>query len=287
MVILIFGNKYFNDFPNLVIVVHVLVEDGEEGVPLEGGWDGVDLWEQTLVGEVGVLDVLGQPVLDEVGHLLSDGDLCALHGVHQAQVPQPVVGNVVLVVPDGGEESLLGAEVLVVESLQLVPQLLVVPVRLNVPDDVEKPDVLIVHLCVRLLVTDGEAGFPDVRFGNNVVSPEVELSTVGKVRVLDMLSQPVLGLVSDLLGDGQVGGLELGLEVVVLEVVAVAVVALHPAELSLLVVEVHPQLGLAEGVLLSVGGVIAALTDAVKQHLIRNTFQIEITKCYRVDALKS
>ena len=157
-----------------MIVVHVLVEDSEEGVPLEGGWDGVDLWEQALVGEVGVLDVLSQPVLDEVGHLLRDWDLCAQHGVHQPQVPLPVVSNVMLVVPDGGEEGLLSTEVFVVEGLQAVPQLLVVKVGLHVPDNVEKPDVLVVHL----LVTDGI------------------------VTVLDVLSEPVLGLVGCLLGDG-------------------------------------------------------------------------------------
>ena len=44
------------------------------------------------------------------------------------------------------------------------------------------------------------------------MSPEVELSTVGKVGVLDVLSQPVLGFVNGFLGDGQVRRLELGLE---------------------------------------------------------------------------
>merc|ERR1719228_2600464 len=72
---------------NLVILIHVLVENCKEGVPLEGRWDGVNLWEKASVCEVGVLDVLSQPVLDEVGHLLGDWDLCTLHGVHQAQVP--------------------------------------------------------------------------------------------------------------------------------------------------------------------------------------------------------
>ena len=60
---------------------------------------------------------------------------------------------------------------------------------------------------------------------------------------------------------------------VVFEVVAVAVVALHFAELHLLVVEVHPQLGLAEGELLSIGRVVAALPNTVKQHLVWNSFQ--------------
>merc|ERR1719228_155727 len=184
---------------NLVILVHVLVEDCKEGVPLEGRWDGVNLWEKASVCEVGVLDVLSQPVLDEVGHLLRDWDLCTLHGVHQTQVSLSVVSNVMLVVPNGSEEGLLGTEVLVVESLQAVPQLLVVTVGLHVPDNVEKPDVFVVHL----LVTDGKAILPDVRIGNNIVSPEVELSTVGKVGVLDVLSEPVLGLVGRLLGDGQ------------------------------------------------------------------------------------
>ena len=86
-------------------------------------------------------------------------------------------------------------------------------------------------------------------------------------RVLDVLSQPVLCLVSNLSGQGKVGGLELGLEVVVLEVVAVAVVALNLAELSLLVVKVHPQLRLAEGVLLCVGRVLCRFSDAVKENL--------------------
>ena len=259
---------------DLVILVHVLVENCKEAIPLEGGWDGVNLWEKALVCKVGVLDVLSQPVLDEVGHLLRDWDLCAQHGVHQPQVPLPVVSNVMLVVPDGGEEGLLSTEVFVVEILRLVPQLLVVTVGLHVPDNVKKGDVFVVHL----LVTDGKAILPDVRVGNNIVSPEVELSTVGKVGVLDVLSEPVLGLVGRLLGDWQLRGLELGLEIVMFEVVAVAVVALHPAELALLVVEVHPQLGLAEGSLLSVGWVVAALPDTVEQHLRRKTFERDLTK---------
>ena len=105
-----------------------------------------------------------------------------------------------------------------------------------------------------------------------------EKALVCKVGVLDVLSQPVLCLVSNLSGQGKVGGLELGLEVVVLEVVAVTVVALHPAELTLLVVEVHPQFGLAEGSLLSVGRVIAALSDTVKQHLRGKTFQTDLAE---------
>ena len=68
---------------------------------------------------------------------------------------------------------------------------------------------------------------------------------------------------------------------VVLKVVAIAVVALHFAELHLLVVEVHPQLGLAEGILLGIGRVVAALTDTVKQHLIRKSFQTDLTTCTR------
>ena len=86
----------------------------------------------------------------------------------------PKISNVMLVVPDGGEEGLLSTEVFVVEGLQAVPQLLVVKVGLHVPDNVKKPDVLVVHL----LVTDGI------------------------VTVLDVLSEPVLGLVGRLLGDG-------------------------------------------------------------------------------------
>ena len=97
---------------------------------------------------------------------------------------------------------------LIVELLRLVPQLLVVTVGLHIPDNVEKPDVFVVHL----LVTDSKAIVPDVRIGNNIVSPKVELSTVGKVGVLDMLSEPILGFVGSLLGDGQVRRLELGLE---------------------------------------------------------------------------
>ena len=168
----------------------------------------MDDWEKASVFEVRVLDVLSQPVLDEVGHLLGDWDLCTLHGVHQAQVPLPMVSNVMLVVPDGSEECFLSPEVLVVESHRLVPQLLVVTVGLHIPDNVEKPDVFVVHL----LVTDSKAIVPDVRFGNNIVSPEMELSTVGKVGVLDVLSEPVLGFVNGLLRDGQMRRLELGLE---------------------------------------------------------------------------
>ena len=168
----------------------------------------MDHWEKAPVLEVRILDVLSQPVLDEVGHLLGDRNLCTLHCVHQAHVPLPMVSNVMLVVPDGSEECLLGFEVLAVEIHRLVPQLLVVTVGLHIPDNVEKPDVFVVHL----LVTDSKAIVPDVRIGNNIVSPEVELSTVGKVGVLDVLSEPVLGFVNCLLGDGQVRRLELGLE---------------------------------------------------------------------------
>ena len=103
----------------------------------------------------------------------------------------------------------------------------------------------------------------------NVVSSAVELATVGKVVVFDVLGQPVLGRVRRLLGEGKVGRLELGLEDVVLEVVTVAVVALDFAELHILVVEVLPELGLAERVLLSVGRVVSTLADTVKWHLVR------------------
>ena len=92
----------------------------------------------------------------------------------QVLMIMPMISNVMLVVPDGGEEGLLNTEVFVVEGLQAVPQLLVLKVGLHVPDNVEKPDVLVVHL----LVTDGI------------------------VTVLDVLSEPVLGLVGRLLGDG-------------------------------------------------------------------------------------
>ena len=97
---------------------------------------------------------------------------------------------------------------LIVELLRLVPQLLVVTISLHIPDNVEKTNMFVVHL----LVTNGKAILPDVRVGNNIVFPEVELSTVGKVGVLDMLSEPILGFVGSLLGDGQVRRLELGLE---------------------------------------------------------------------------
>ena len=248
-----------------MIGVHLWIVDREESVPLEGVWDRVGLRHQASVREVGVLDVLGQPVLDELGHLLSDGNLSTFHSVHQTQVPQPVVGDVVLVVLDRGEESLLGPEVLVVEVLQTVPELLVVAVRLHIPHDVKEADVLIVHL----LNTNSKARVPNIRVRNHVVSSQMELSTVGKVGVLDVLRKPVLGLVGHLGGEGKVGGLELGLEVVVLEVVPVAVVALDLAELALLVVEVHSQLGLAEGVLLGIGGVLSTLPDAVKEDLCK------------------
>ena len=91
--------------------------------------------------------------------------------------------------------------------------------------------------------------------------------TYSKVSILDVLCQPVLGFVSNLSWKRKVGRLELRLEVVVLEVVAVAVVALDLAELSLLVVKVHPQLGLAECVLLCIGRVLCRFSDAVKENL--------------------
>ena len=163
--------------------IHFWVVYGKEGVPLEGVGDWMGLGHQASVREVSILDVLGQPVLDEVGHLLSDGNLGTLHGVHQTQMPQPVVCNVVLVVLDCGEESLFSPEVFVVEILQAVPKLLVVSVRLDVPDNVEEADVLIIHL----LHTNCKALIPDVRVRNHIVSSQVKPSTIlGKfVSVLD------------------------------------------------------------------------------------------------------
>ena len=99
-----------------MIGVHLWIVDRKESVPLEGVWDRVGFGHQASVREVGVLDVLGQPVLDELGHLLGDGNLSTFHSVHQTQVPQPVVGDVVLVVLDRGEESLLSPEMLVVQG---------------------------------------------------------------------------------------------------------------------------------------------------------------------------
>ena len=235
-------------------------------VPLEGGWDRVNHRKKASVCEIGILDVLCQPVLDVLSHLLGDRELGVLHSIHQAQMPMPVVSYVVLVVADGGEESLLSFKVLLVDGHQLVPHLLVVAISLHISDNVEKPNVFVIHL----LVIHFEALVPDVRIRDDIVSSQVQLPLVGKVSVLDMLSQPVLGHVCGLLWDWQLGGLELGLEQVVLEVVAVAEVALHFAELHLLVVKVHPQLALAEGVLLSIGRVVTALPDTVKQHLTRN-----------------
>ena len=154
--------------------IHFWVVHGKEGVPLEWVGDWVGLGHQASVREVSILDVLGQPVLDKLGHLLGDGNLCTLHGVHQTQMPQPVVCNVVLVVLDCGEESLLSPEVLVVEILQALPKLLVVSVRFNIPDNVEEADVLIIHL----LHTNCKALIPNVRVRNHIVSSQVKFSTI-------------------------------------------------------------------------------------------------------------
>ena len=101
----------------------------------------------------------------------------------------PVVSYVVLVVADGGEESLLSFKVLLVDGHQLVPYLLVVAISLHISDNVEKPNVFVIHL----LVIHFEAFVPDVRIRDDIVSSQVQLPLEGKVSVLDMLSQPVLG----------------------------------------------------------------------------------------------
>ena len=43
----------------LMILVHFLVENCKEGVPLERSWDGVDHREKASVREISILDVLG------------------------------------------------------------------------------------------------------------------------------------------------------------------------------------------------------------------------------------
>merc|ERR1719347_2256512 len=137
-------------------------------------------------------------------------------------------------------------------------------VSLNISDSIKENHMLI----IKLLDVHKERFVPDVRLRNNVVPSNVQFSSVGMVSVLDMGGKPVLGPLNSLWRNRDGSSLELGLEVVVLEVVAMAIIILNFAELLLLIIKVHPELALAVGKDLSISRSLSHSPDAVEQYLV-------------------
>merc|ERR1740128_863932 len=164
----------------LVLIVHVRIKDSKGGIPDEWFRHIVNLGHLSLVGEVSVLNVLCQPVLDELGDFSANGQNCSLDGLHQAQMSLSMVSNVMGIVSNGGEKIFLSGKMLIVQFVQLFP-------------DGSITKVFIIHL----LDVHRESFIPNERVGDNIVSSQEQLASVGVVSVLNMLDKPVLGHVNN------------------------------------------------------------------------------------------
>merc|ERR1719315_339210 len=114
-------------------------------------------------------------------------------------------------------------------------------VSFNVSDSIKKYNMFI----IKLFDINKERLVPHIRIRNNIMSAKKQFSSVGKVCVLDVLGEPVLGPVSHLRGQWDVSFLELCLEVVMLQVMAIAVIVRNLAKFGLFVVKMHTEKSLA------------------------------------------
>ena len=69
--------------------------------------------------------MLGKPVLDELSNFFCYGNNSSFHSFHETQVSASMIGNVMLVIQDGGEHTLLKAEVFVVKIDHPIPDCLI------------------------------------------------------------------------------------------------------------------------------------------------------------------
>ena len=138
--------------------------------------------------------MLGKPVLDELSNFFCYGNNSSFHSFHETQVSASMIGNVMLVIQDGGEHALLKAEVFVVKVDHPIPDSLIFTIGLNIPDGIKESNMFI----IQLLDIDKERFIPNIRVGHDIMSAKEQLSSVGKVSVLDVLGQPVLGPVCHL-----------------------------------------------------------------------------------------
>ena len=183
--------------------------------------------------------MLSKPVLDKLSNFFCDWDNSTLYSVHDAQVSASMLSNIVLVVQDCGKHTLLITEVLIEKNDHFVPDSLIFTVGFNLSDSIKKSNMFI----IKLLYVYKERLIPNIRVRNNIVSTEEQLSSVGKVSVLDVLCQPVFGPGSHLSAEWSVSILELGLEVVMLQVMAITVIVWHLAEFRLFIVKMHAEEG--------------------------------------------
>ena len=186
---------------------------------------------------VGVLDVLGEPLLGPVELLTAHWHLHLLKEDPELVVLQLVLGAGK--VGDLAELALLIVKVVPVQLLQLSQLVGVIRSMGELQGLLEEDSVL----SINLRVVGGKGLIPDIGLGDSVG----KFASVTKVSVLDVLDKPVLGpfdlaLVSRSLDVSQPVA-ELG----VLHLVGLAVVpvnVLGVAELLLLVDEVVPHVGL-------------------------------------------
>merc|ERR1719431_1590124 len=186
----------------LVFVVHVFIKNCKESVPLERLWNRVNFRHFTPVIKICVLDMLSQPVLDKFCDLFRNWSNSSFHSVHDSQVSVSMISNVVSIIRDSAEHSLFITEVFIENMNHVVP---------------------------------------DIRIRNNIMSANKQFSSVGEVCVLDVLGQPVLGPVSHLRGEWDVSFLELCLEVIMFQVMTVAVIVRNLAEFRLFIVKMHAE----------------------------------------------
>merc|ERR1740128_573549 len=248
----------------LVLIVHVRIKDCKRGIPDKWFRHSVNLGHLSLVGEVSVLNVLCQPVLDELGDFSTNGQNCSLDGLHQAQMSLSMVSNVMGIVSDGGEKIFLSGKMLIVQFVQLFPDCSITRVFLHLSGNIKETNMFIIHL----LDVHRESFIPDERVGDNIVSSQEQLASVGVVSVLNMLNKPVFGHVNNFFVNGKLGCLELGLELKMLEVVSLAFIVGDLAEFHLFVVKMTPEQRLAVVIILLVIGVLITFSDAVKQTLV-------------------
>merc|ERR1719431_998265 len=211
----------------LVYVVHVFIKNCKESVPLERLWNGVNFRHFT-------------PVV-KFCDLFSNWSNSTFHSVHDSQVSVSMIGNVVSIIRDSTEHSLFIAEVFVENMNHVVPDCLIFTVSFTCSDRIKKYNMFV----IKFLDIDKERLVPHIRIRNNIMSAKKQFSSVGKVCVLDVLCQPVLGPVSHIRGEWDVSFLELCLEVIMFQVMAIAVIVRNLAEFRLFVVKVHTEKSLA------------------------------------------
>ena len=170
--------------------------------------------------------MLSKPVFDKLDNFFCDWDNRAFYSVHDAHVSASMFSNIVLVVQYCGEHTLLLAEVLIEKIDHFVPDSLIFTMGFNLSDSIKKSNMFV----IKLFDVYKERFIPNIRVRYNIVSAKEQLSFVGKVSVLDMLCKPVFGPGGHLSTKRGVSFLELCLEFVMLQVMAITVKVWHPAE---------------------------------------------------------